>query len=301
MDNHGIKSSIFKNLVIGFLGLVFITSIFYFAYLTFLKNDENDLINGTNLDKVNLNRFAVKGTCNHIPIKVSDKTIILRIDDVQAYAWSDITKKMIKDAEARNIPLSLGIIPKGLLADVDTVKFLKQHKCNLEFILHGWDHGSSINYERPEFLNLSFDESVERMKKGLKVLSVLTDEPVVTWVPPENDESDAAAEAAKSLGMKFVSSEGEEEWDYDTTTFVYGNINKLTKPEQNVAECEETFKTKDVCVIMLHPQNYDNNYVDEDSKKDNNLYSDHYLQLLDELQAAGYHFARFKDFTKLVE
>ncbi len=303
MSNYHKNSTVgttLKNIFIGFIGLLFVSAVLYFSLFSFFNKDSL-LAKNDNPDNLNLNRFFVKDDCNPSQIKITDKTVILRVDDVQAYAWSDITKKMIKDAEVRHIPLTLGVIPKGLLTDVDTVKFLKQHKCNLEFALHGWDHGASINYEMPEFLDLSFDESVERMKKGLKILSVLTDEPIITWIPPENDESDEAVKAAKSLGMKIVSSEGEEEWDYDTTTFVYGDVNKLIKPEQNVAECAEIFKTEDVCIIMLHPQNYDNDYVDEESKKDNNLYNDYYLQLLDQLQAAGYHFARFKDFSGLVK
>src|SRR5690606_17222076 len=80
--------------------------------------------------------------CHPIDIKHGEKTIVVRLDDVQATLFKETAKRMIDDALDREVMLSLGVIPKGLDGDKDLVRFLKKRLCNIEIALHGWDHSS---------------------------------------------------------------------------------------------------------------------------------------------------------------
>ena len=87
-------------------------------------------------------KVAVPVAAACVPIQgiVSDKTVVLRVDDVQAYSWVETTKRMVVDAGEQGIPLSLGVIPVGLKDDVELVGFLKDQACRVEFALHGLAH-----------------------------------------------------------------------------------------------------------------------------------------------------------------
>ncbi|MFC1727737.1 hypothetical protein ACFL0Y_04400, partial [Patescibacteria group bacterium] len=50
-------------------------------------------------------------TCEAFEPLAGEKQVVLRIDDVQAYAWQEVTQKMVEEATMRKIPLVLGIIP----------------------------------------------------------------------------------------------------------------------------------------------------------------------------------------------
>lgn len=276
-----------KNIGIGLIGLTF--AVFIFA----LKFDHvPSVFDSEVVDQTSQTQNSSDEVCESVPITLSDKTVLLRIDDIQAYTWHETSFRMITDAEERGIPLTLSVIPKGLSDDVELVSFLKEHACNLEFALHGWDHGASLNHELPEFLHLNRDAAAERVERGLSVLEELTDEPIVTWVPPQNAHSSGTAAAVKELGFEFISTEGEEKWDYDATTYDYGT-NELLEVETVVSSCEEQLKTDNTCIVMLHPQNFTDGPDHNEA-----LYQEYYIKLLDELQAKGYSFARFKDFSE---
>lgn len=218
-----------------------------------------------------------------------DKTVILRIDDVQAWAWASTTRLMIDDAAARRIPLALGIIPIQFTEDVALVEFLQARACNLEFALHGFDHQSvGPNQSIPEFGELDSAAARQRLQDGLAVLSVITDQPIVTWIPPLNIHSTGTQEVLNELGLTRWSTEGEAHWDYDSSTFSY-DTHTLIPTDETIAGCVETFETSDVCIIMLHPQDFTTNDWHDAEK-----YDQYYLDLLDRLYGMGYSFGTFE-------
>ncbi len=227
--------------------------------------------------------------CNSTKNIISDKTVILRVDDVQAYAWKETTIKMITDAEALGIPLTLGVIPKNISTDKILVNFLKQHECNLELALHGWDHGVHDDGVTPEFIGLSKKEATERLTQGIQSIQEITEEPVQTWIPPQNIQSEGTSEALKELGIKIISTEGSAIWDYDATTFEYGK-EELINPVEVFSACSKAFETQNTCVVMMHPQNFADGLI-----HDEELYKRNYVGLLERFKDAGYTFARFKD------
>jgi predicted deacetylase len=221
--------------------------------------------------------------------QVSSSTVVLRVDDVQAFAWPETTRRMIEDAEARGIPLTLGVIPINLDRDGDIVEYLKHHACNLEFALHGWDHSGGEDGMHPEFAILDEATAKSRIEHGLTNLALLTQDKIVTWIPPLNKQSEGTVAALTKLGFTHLSAEGTSTWDYDAATFEYMS-NNLVPTEETLADCSRSMARDGKCIVMLHPQDFITDF-----KHDEEKYATYYLALLDALRAKGYTFARFKD------
>ncbi len=226
-----------------------------------------------------------------VPIKgtVSNKTVILRVDDVQAYSWVETTKHMVEDAGKLGVPLTLGIIPSGLQDDKELVTFLKSQACRVEFALHGLTHSFIGDGSVPEFGTLAKDEAKISISAGLDILRSVTSESVVTWIPPLNVHSEGTKTALKELGFKYLSAEGEGAFDYDAATFSY-NTTTLVSPEKVVEACLVTFETSSHCIVMLHPQDFADGLVHNQEK-----YERYYLGLIEALKSEGVTFARFNE------
>lgn len=227
--------------------------------------------------------------CQFINSTQSEKTVVLRVDDIQAYTWRETSMKMIHDAASRNIPLTLGVIPVGIIEDVELVTFLKNHKCQVEFALHGLTHNAEKGVDAPEFGAYTKDEALSKITAGQRLLAAITSDPIVSWIPPLNIQSDGTIEALGELGFTHISAEGQESFDYDASTYRYGE-NTLVSTDDVVNLCRKAFETSQHCVIMLHPQDFATG-LDHDEKK----YQEYYLELLDALEKEGVTFSRLKD------
>jgi predicted deacetylase len=146
--------------------------------------------------------------CTPADREKSDRMVVLRVDDIQAYAWRETSMRMIEDAENNGIPLTLGVIPAGLSADSELVAFLKEHRCHHEFALHGWNHAGGEGGDQPEFRDLTKQEAYDRIVPGIAMLHEIVDDPIVTWIPPLNVHSKGTEEALRELGFVYLSTEG---------------------------------------------------------------------------------------------
>jgi len=229
--------------------------------------------------------------CVPLAKEAKEKTVVMRVDDIQAFAWSDTTRLMITDAEERNVPLVLGVIPKRLMQDEPLVHFLRERHCRHEIAIHGFDHlPHGQNDELAEFQTLDYAEAKHRLEHGLQGLAVVTNEPITTWVPPRNTHSTGTTVALTELGVTRWSTKGEDRWDYDADTYHY-NTDAKHPADPVIRECEITFATSDVCIVMLHPQDFTN----ADGSYNEEKYSKLYIDLLDRLRDRGYGFGTFAD------
>lgn len=266
------------------IAVVLTGTIMYFAGTLFVQalNSEN------NLDHI---AFALHRCPQEQSITSTERTIIVRIDDIQAFAWTDISMQLISDATAHDIPVSLAIIPLGLRDDASFYTFLRQQRCNVEFALHGWDNREPAPGVG-EFATLSEREAAKRLQKGIAVIDRLAREKVVTFVLPLNELSPGAHSALSEEDIAIVSSAGDGRFDFDTTTFDFISDTHVSAGEV-ASTCARTFAAgDDICVIMVHPQDFAT-----DGTLDMRKYQT-YRDLLVELQARGYTFARFKDFVR---
>ena len=246
------------------------------------------ILNPFSYDK-NTITLLPQSECELVPSVVSGKTVVLRIDDIQAFAWRETSMNMIADATSKDIPVTLGVIPVGIGEDTEFVNFLKNYSCKIELGLHGFTHNSKEGDDVPEFATYSKDEALSRIKEGQNLMRSITTEPIVSWVPPLNIQSSGTIVALKDLGFTHLSAEGDGEFDMDASTYIYGS-NVLVSPEKVVESCRKTFETSTHCIIMIHPQDFADGLVHDQEK-----YQQYYLGLLDALIKEGVTFARLKD------
>lgn len=226
--------------------------------------------------------------CEPHNTEFSQNKVIVRVDDVQAYWIADVQKMIMDELVNRQLPASISVIPIGLAEDKRMTRYLKKHDCHFEYTLHGYDQGKDNGYQAPEFAFLSEEEAGERIDMGLEVLSEITDEAIYTFVPPNNAYSTGTRQALIKRGFRVVSAERGGFFDYNATTYNYSEMQSYTK-EEAFNQCRQAWDESDVCVLMVHPQDFITDGVLDEAK---------YLEftgLLDMLEQADAEFTTFED------
>jgi len=213
-----------------------------------------------------------KFECEQVLRTPGERNVILRIDDVQAFAWRETQIKMIEEALERNMTLVLGVIPGipgSLFEDVELSNFLRRNRCDVEIAIHGYEH----SYR--EFGDLEFSEAREKIGKSLDILGLIGSD-IVSFIPPDNAISNDSILALGSHGIDVVSA-GYDSGKYGFTSSTYDWANKkLESTKVVLKECEYALDTSGLCIIMLHPQDYSDGKGNHDPEK-----YDEYLALLD--------------------
>ena len=230
--------------------------------------------------------------CKPINLQNSDKYIVLRLDDVQAYGWTDISIRMMNDAMQRGGTITAGVIPKNIDTDKRIVEFFNKYECNVEIAIHGYDHG--IGEFSPdfngEFALLSEDEAKERLTLAKVELRKISKQKPVTFIPPNNQLSEGAKNAVQSEILPIISGEGDNYFDYDAATWNFVT-NSFVNSDKVISDCESTFKEgKNLCVIMLHPQDFSN----PDSSTDESRYNE-YIKILNYFESNNIPAITFKE------
>jgi len=188
-------------------------------------------------------------------------TVVLRLDDVQAFGWSELSARMIADAHARDLPIVAGVIPYGLAENRRLVRVLQHHHCALELAIHGYTHnteGSSYSETgAAEFAHLSYREAAERLALATAALTELFPHyHPTTFIPPQNLLSPSAERALRESGVSVISREGKRQFDYDATTWDF-DAGAFVPADEVIATCDAHFaRGDDLCTIMLHPQDF---------------------------------------------
>lgn len=219
--------------------------------------------------------------CNPIAQPESLRKAILRVDDVQAYAYYDATRRMLEDAEKYNKKLVLGVIPKDFSKDKKIVNTVLKHSCNAEIAMHGYDHSMDPENESHEFD--SIDETLAKGKiiLGKRELTETLGQEIHTFIPPGNQLAGNIRKVFALEGISYISED-----DYgsstDMTVSTYDFRNDLMVDNRDVLEaCLLKFAENKPCVIVLHPQDYmTGDDVDEEK------YSK-YIELLKALDKLG--------------
>ncbi len=263
--------------------MIVLTVLFIYAYMSvnpisaFKRRDSN--------------YYALKNTivgCQSVEKIPEGKKVILRIDDPHAFFLDEVVFKMVDDATAHNAPVVLGVVPKDIEKDTQLTTFLKHNLCNFEVALHGWDHSENP----PEFQNLSEQEAFERMSRGKWVLESLLNTPVTTFIAPQNSYSEGTIKAAKRIGFKIFTSEGEGLNGYDATTYDFGD-KKLVPVYDIVHQCMDSFDENKPCIVMIHPQDFTTG-----EKLDKEKYKN-YLEVIEVFQNLDVSFITFQDLPEM--
>ncbi len=222
-------------------------------------------------------------------IEPGKKYVILRLDDIQAFAWKESARAVMDEVIKRNATMSLAVIPINLRDDLDTIRYLQKNHEYFELTQHGWNN--SLTNGRAEFEDLSKEEAKEKILAGRKIIEPINDYAPITFIPPDNQYSNGTLDALKEEGFKILSSEGNHFFDYDASTYDFDD-RYFIGAEQVLYNCKKALDEKNVCVIMMHPQDfvYANGTINP--KK-----FEQFTLMMDKLSKADIEFRTFGDFV----
>lgn len=230
--------------------------------------------------------------CQPINQPENSKYIILRLDDVQAYGWTEISIRMMNDALKKNETIVASLIPKNIETDERIVGFFKKNDCNVEVAIHGYDHSISeySNESDGEFALIDENQAKERLILAKEEVAKITDYSPMTFIPPHNQLSTGAIKALNSEIIPIISSEGKGYFDYDASTWDF-RTNTFVYADKVIKDCEDSFSKGDnLCVVMLHPQDFSKDNINTDEE----LYKE-YIKILDYIQSNNITSITFKE------
>lgn len=245
---HGLFRFASKNitasfvLLLGCMGILTMTHsvVANDSALNLIKNASNyvedKMVASRNCDELRIGRMS------------STNTIILRLDDVQAFYLTDVSEKILNDIIERDMKIVAAVIPHSIEEDQSMVRFLRTNLCNIEIAQHGYDHSIL------EFEDLDYQKADRRIADGRSILSSTFQTPITTFIPPYNVYSEATGQSLVENNFKHISSKGT--WQFDLTASTSTPDSALLEPSVIVEACEQKFLEQKPCVIMVHPQDY---------------------------------------------
>lgn len=231
--------------------------------------------------------YGLYDKCESFRQQNSGRLAVIRIDDVQSYAWNEASVSMIEDSMGREVPLVLGVIPYRAEDDKLLLTSIKKSLCNIEIAQHGWS--SDLTTHDTEVIEKQNESEIAKgLIEGKKVLERIAGGKIATFIPPTNTYTNKSLDALKDAGFLIVSSQGNTTYDYTTMTYDYESgihypISKI------ISDCENAFVKKKPCIIMTHPQDFVTG-----GKLDPKKYQ-LYLDMIDELRKRNVSFVRFND------
>lgn len=259
--------------------IILLVIVFFASQITLLAKNSVKENNFSVLKKIHM-------CFNDWNIDPNKKYVILRIDDIQASYLRDIWIKMIEDWFSRKIPFTLWVIPMNLDTDNILIDYLKSNKCNLEFAMHWFNNRQDF----PEFRDLTKEEASIKLDAWFKQLSNITDNEIITFIPPDNVYSTGTIDATKSKNFKIISWEWKWFFDYTVSTYFFDK-KKHNDIDSIINSVNKSYKEKWFSIIMLHPQDYSNEVWGLDEVK----YSK-YIEMLIRLENEWYSFTTMKDY-----
>jgi predicted deacetylase len=215
--------------------------------------------------------------------------IVLRIDDVQTNWLTSVQRRMILDAEARGLQVSLGVIPATTDPREKFFNFLKSKTCMSEIALHGWDH--SYPNGKGEFALLSREEAEEKIVRGKRHLENIFGVTTNVFIPPYNEISSGTVEALRGNGFEIISALGDSTYDFDVTTFDFNEMSHVGAKEI-LNECTYYFEEQGYCVVMIHPSDFVTSEVLDEHKYEQ------YIKLLNGIRSIGADTVSFDQLSK---
>lgn len=222
------------------------------------------------------------------------KTVILRLDDVQAWTWNKISINLTQTILEKNMSVTLAVIPKNIEKNEVMKSYLLSvvNNSHVEIAQHGTNHTVE------EFQNTSYNETYSLVWDGLEKIENTLDVRPVTFIPPYNEYNENVPPILSQFGFKILSAKPQE-YKFD------GNINHVgfdikTKANKNydlnpisedITACKIALQQKNLCVVLMHPQDF----VANDKVSMNETRYGNFTQLLDGLSNLNATSITFKD------
>ena len=187
--------------------------------------------------------------------------IVVRIDDIQDYAFKEAQLYLMEYSRVNKIPVSLAIIPKVFGQDREIVEATKKAiKSGSEAVVHGWEH--------EDLAQLTLDEQKLRLLEAKQSLEKTLDAKTTVLVPPMFSYNNNTIEAMETTGYTIVSGLTEfheEGWASANIQSVPATIELSDYPNQTwqmksrsvvMKEVEASIEEYGYAMIVTHPQEF---------------------------------------------
>lgn len=234
----------------------------------------------------------IRGSCQFRP--PTERVVILRLDDVMGYKLNRMTIDIIDTVLSKNMSITLGVIPKDINNDtiIKTYILGKVKDRRVEIAQHG------TNHVKDEYLGLNESETYNLTKSGMEKIADTLNVYPVTFISPYNQYNKNTTRALSKLGFKIISAKRGEYRPDENMMHIgyismtrYINKNDLVPIDEILKSCDQSLDEKNVCVIMIHPQDY----TKEDGEKLDEVKYREFTKLLDELMKLNAQSVTFKD------
>lgn len=231
---------------------------------------------------------------NHKVFLPTERIIVLRMDDVQGYLWREETINLTDTVLAHNLSITLAVIPDSKL-DNDTelrhYLIVKSKDSRIEIAQHGLKHTPD------EFVNISESDAYNATLSGSNILENFLRVKPVTFIPPYNTYNNNTTIALSKLNFSIISGEKNDSGIINNISR-FGFDAKTKKSTESelipipiiLDECNTSLKEKNICVIMIHLQDY----VDKNGNMNNTKYLE-FVKLLDGVKSLDAKSITFKD------
>jgi hypothetical protein len=231
---------------------------------------------------------------NYTAFQPTERVIILRLDDVQGYSWRNETINLTDTVLAHNMSITLSVIPDSKLdLDSESRHYLieKSKDSRVEIAQHGLKH-------KPyEFLNFNETEAYNAILSGSNDLTNLLRVKPVTFIPPYNSYNKNTTIALSKLNFSIISADRDEYGFADNLAILGYNAEtkktsdtELTPIPIILNKCNTSLNEKNICVIMVHVQDY----VEKNGNMNNTKYNE-FVKLLNSLKSLNAKSITFKD------
>lgn len=226
----------------------------------------------------------------------TEKSIIIRLDDVQGYLWRDLTINLTDTVLSKNMSITLAVIPTRINKDIIMKKYLLNISRNnkVEIAQHGFNHTVD------EFNNLSINDSYNSILSGSEIIEKILRVNPITFIPPYNTYNNNTSYVLSTLNFMILSGSRDEysignnisRIGFNTET-KYSNQTELIPVDDILNECKISLDNRNICVIMVHPQDY----IDSNKLMNATKYNE-FINLLDGIKSLHVKSITFKDLIK---
>lgn len=251
--------------IFNVFGVLFSVVIFLLALYSFLTGGL-----GIQLHHVLPSRHVVyngtNATCHfEMPTR---NTIIIRVDDIQQFAFDNATIAVVNAILADNMSATLEVIPKGISNDPRITDYLINVSTDprIEIAQHGTNH----TYDEYNSSNLTYNQTYAKLLSGYEqIVNALYVKPK-TFAPPNDAYNNNTIIAMQKLGFSiFTGGLGDNNftspiphiaptvYTRDTEGNDRGTIgNPMVNISTVVSQCQAALQADHLCVILTHVEDF---------------------------------------------
>ena len=205
--------------------------------------------------------FALFGTGEHSEEFDEPALVVIRVDDVQDYAFKDAQLYLMKQSRQTSMPLSLAVIPTYFGEDHELVEAVKQTVlAGSEVTAHGWQHENLSQY--------SLVEQETRLFEAKQFLEETLNSKVTVLVPPMfsyNSDTIAAMETAELTIVSGLTEYHTKGWASQQVQSLPAtielcdlsdNVWTMKSKDAVLSELETSIADYGYAIIVTHPQEF---------------------------------------------